>query len=96
MPHGPNSQFAEAERAELARVVEALAKWPRLSRLLEYMGEKVFSGESDHLNEYDLATEVLGRSKTVFNAAEDAIARVETHGSGSAWPSSTKTKEKIT
>lgn len=79
MPQDLNSQFAEAERAELARIVEALAKWPRLSRLLEYMGEKVFSGNSDHLNEYDIATEVLGRSKTVFNAAEDAIARVETH-----------------
>jgi Malectin domain len=79
MPQDPNSQSAEAERAELACVVEALAKWPRLSRLLEYMGEKVFSGDSDHLNEYDIATEVLGRSKTVFNAAEDAIARVETH-----------------
>jgi hypothetical protein len=79
MPQAPHSQFAEAERAELSRVVEALAKWPRLSRLLQYMGEKVFSGESDHLNEYNIATEVLGRSKTVFNAAEDAIARVETH-----------------
>lgn len=79
MPQDPNSQFAEAERAELARIVEALAKWPRLSNLLQYMGEKVFSGESDHLNEYNIATEVLGRSKTIFNAADDAIARVETH-----------------
>ncbi len=73
------AQHAEAERAELERAVEALARWPRLSHLLQYMGEKLFSGELDQINEYNIATEVLGRSKTVFNAAEDAIARVETH-----------------
>jgi len=73
------AQFAAEERAELERVVEALARWPRLSGLLRYMGDKLSSGEVDHLNEYNIATEVLGRSKTVFNAAEDAIARVETH-----------------
>jgi hypothetical protein len=79
MPLDPTAQHAEAERSELERAVEALAKWPRLSRLLKYMGEKLFSGEVDQINEYNIATEVLGRSKTVFNAAEDAIARVETH-----------------
>ena len=79
MPLDPNARPAEAERAELECVVEALAKWSRLSHLLRYMGEKLFSGEVDQLNEYNIATEVLGRSKTVFNAGEDAIARVETH-----------------
>ena len=79
MPPDPNTQPAEAERAELQRVLEALAKWPRLSQLLRFMGEKLFSGAVDEINEYNIATEVLGRSKTVFNAAEDAIARVETH-----------------
>jgi hypothetical protein len=79
MPQDHQFQFVEEERSELERVVEALAKWPRLSALLRYMGAKFFSGEVDQLNEYDIATEVLGRSKTVFNAAEDAIARVETH-----------------
>ena len=79
MPLEPNAPRTEAERAELERVVEALTRWPRLSHLLRYMGEKLFSGDVDHLNEYNIATEVLGRSKTVFNAAEDAIARVETH-----------------
>ncbi len=79
MPPSPNALPSEAERAELERVVEALAKWPRLSQLLRYMGEKLFSGEVGQLNEYNIATQVLGRSKTVFNAAEDAIARVETH-----------------
>src|SRR5690242_7468916 len=79
VPQNPLSQSVDEERAELERVVEALSQWPRLSRLLRYMGEKLFSGEVDQLNEYDIATEVLGRPKTVFNAAEDAIARVETH-----------------
>jgi hypothetical protein len=79
MPQDQNAQPVEAERAELERVVEALARWPRLSGLLQYLGDKYFTGQFDKLNEYDIATEVLGRSKTVFNAAEDAIARVETH-----------------
>lgn len=79
VPQDPSARFAEAERAELESVAEALAKWPRLSRLLRYMGEKLASGEIEQLNEYNIATEVFGRSKTVFNAAEDAIARVEAH-----------------
>src|ERR1700690_21644 len=79
MPQDRSAQSAEAERAELELLVEALARLPRLSALLRYMGEKYFSGDVEQLNEYDIATEVLGRSKTVFNAAEDAIARVETH-----------------
>ena len=79
MPLEHKAQASEAERAELERVVEALARWPRLSQLLRYVGDKLFSGELDQINEYNIATEVLGRSKTVFNAGEDAIARVETH-----------------
>ena len=79
MPEGTNAPLVGAERAELERVVEALARWPRLSGLLRYMGERFFSGQADQLNEYNIATEVLGRSKKVFDAAEDAIARVETH-----------------
>jgi hypothetical protein len=73
------THFSEAERAEFERVVGALAKWPRLSHLLQYMGEKLFTGDAEQLNEYNIATNVLGRSKTVFNSGEDAIARVETH-----------------
>jgi hypothetical protein len=79
MPLHPTAQPDEAERAEFERVVEALARWPRLSQLLGYMGQRLFSGEIDQITEYNIATEVLGRSKTLFNAAEDAIARVETH-----------------
>ena len=79
MPLDRKARPAEAERAELERVVEALSRWPRLSQLLRYIGDRLFSGELDQINEYNIATEVLGRSKTIFNASEDAIARVETH-----------------
>ncbi len=79
MPPDPSAQRAEAERAELECVIRALARWPRLSELLRYMGDKLLSGGVDQINEYNIATEVLGRSKTSFDAAEDAIARVETH-----------------
>ncbi len=68
-----------AERAELETVAEALGRSSRLAHLLRYMGEKCFHGEGDQLTEYNIATEVFGRSKTVFDAGEDAIARVEAH-----------------
>jgi hypothetical protein len=73
------SQVSDAERAELERVLEALIKWPRLVVLLRFMGDKFFSGKADELDEYNIATEVFGRSKNVFDASKDAIARVETH-----------------
>ena len=79
MPEDSKLPSQEAERAELEAVAEALARSPRLSRLVRYLGKKYFQGESDQLHEYNIATEVFGRSKTVFDAGEDAIARVEAH-----------------
>jgi hypothetical protein len=79
MPDNSALTSLEAERAELAAVAEGLSRSPRLSRLLLYLGEKYFQGESDQLHEYNIATEVFGRSKTAFDAGEDAIARVEAH-----------------
>ena len=67
------------EIAELKTVADALGHTSRLATLLRYIGEKYFHGESHQLNEYNIATEVFGRSKTVFDAGEDAIARVEAH-----------------
>ena len=60
-------------------VAAALSGATRLARLLNYIGEKYFAGESDQLHEYGIATEVFGRSKSTFNAGEDAIVRVEAH-----------------
>lgn len=69
----------EEERRELEAVASALANSSRLLRLITYIGEKYFQGETEKLHEYDIATEVFGRSKETFNAGEDAIVRVEAH-----------------
>jgi hypothetical protein len=79
MPENLAPPSPETERAELDAVAEALARSPRLSRLVRYLGDKYFQGESDQLHEYNIASEVFVRSKTVFDAGEDAIARVEAH-----------------
>jgi Malectin domain len=73
-------QFAaESERGEFEAVAEALGRSSRLANLLRYMGEHYLRGESDRLTEYNIATEVFGRSKELFDSGEDAIARVEAH-----------------
>lgn len=76
-------QGAEESRKEeineLNIVVEALARTPRLAKLLRYMGDKYFSGAVQDLTEYNIATEVCGRSTSSFVAGDDAIARVEVH-----------------
>jgi hypothetical protein len=69
----------EEERRELEAVAAALGNSSRLFRLITYIGEKYFQGKTDKLHEYDIATEVFGRSKDTFNAGEDAIVRVEAH-----------------
>ena len=73
------SPTLEAERAELLAVTRALARYPRLVSLAQYLGEMHFSGKREEINEYNIATEVFGRSKTVFNASEDSVVRVEAH-----------------
>jgi hypothetical protein len=79
MPEHSGLVSADEERAELEALVEALGRSSRLAHLLHYIGEKLFAGECGQLNEYTIATEVFGRSKTTFDATEDAIARVEVH-----------------
>ena len=69
----------EEERRELEAVAAALGNSSRLLRLITYIGKKYFKGETDKLHEYDIATEVFGRSKDTFNGGEDAIVRVEAH-----------------
>lgn len=70
---------AEEERAELEVVVESLGRSSRLANLLQYIGQRYFAGQGDELSEYVIATEVFGRSRSTFDASEDAIARVEAH-----------------
>lgn len=69
----------EEERREFEAVAAALANSSRLLRLLAYIGDRYFCGELDQLQEYNIATEVFGRSKATFNAGDDAIVRVEFH-----------------
>ena len=69
----------DPEYAELEAVTKALSRCPRLSHLALYLGQMYFAGKSNEINEYNIATEVLGRSKTAFDAGQDAIARVELH-----------------
>lgn len=73
------SRLADTQRAELELVLAALARKPRLANLLRYLAEKSFQGKSNEINEYSIATEVFGRSKTQFDTTKDAIARVEAH-----------------
>ena len=73
------SALKEDERRELDAVSVALGNSSRLLRLITFIGEKYLRGETDNLREYDIATEVFGRSKETFYGGEDAIVRVEAH-----------------
>jgi hypothetical protein len=66
------------ERQEVAAVMAALERAPKLANLMHYLAEKYFAGEVEQLTEYNIATEVFERKKTSFVASEDAVARVET------------------
>jgi len=67
----------ESERAEWEAVVAALSRTPRLAKLLCYIGELYFQNRSNEINEFQLATNVFGRSEKVFDPTRDSIARVE-------------------
>jgi hypothetical protein len=73
------SQLMDSERAELELVLAALARTPRLDHFLRFIAERYFENRIDEINEYSIATEVLGRSKSSFDASRDSIARVEAH-----------------
>jgi len=70
---------ADLEHQELEIVQAALAKTPRLAKLLGYLAQRYFDGAADRLTEFNIATQVFGRDPQSFIASEDAIARVETH-----------------
>lgn len=68
-----------SEQAELELVLGALARTPRLADTLKYLADRYFQGRHDEINEYNIATEVYGRSKATFDASRDSIARVEAY-----------------
>lgn len=53
----------EEARDELEIVAASLARTPRLEALLRYLARWYFDGETDHLTEYNIATDVFGRKK---------------------------------
>lgn len=67
-----------SERAELEVMLSALARNPRLAKLLKFVAERALQGKTEEINEYTIATEVFDRSKTTFDGSTDSIARVET------------------
>jgi hypothetical protein len=71
--------YIDSEHKALETVEAALAKTPRLAKLLCYLVRHYFDGTTDRLTEFNIATEVFGRNPETFIASEDAIARVETH-----------------
>lgn len=68
-----------SERAELEVMLSALARNPRLAKLLKFIAERALQGKAEEINEYTIATEVFDRSKTTFDGSTDSIARVETY-----------------
>jgi hypothetical protein len=67
----------EGERAELERVLASrgFSRAPALSRILAYVCEKHFQGESKSIKEYNIAVDALGRPPH-FNSSADTIVRV--------------------
>ncbi|MGE5647679.1 MAG: malectin domain-containing carbohydrate-binding protein [Acidobacteriota bacterium] len=68
----------DQQRAELEEVLSSaiFRKAPNQSRLLRYLCEYHFSGNSEPLKEHQIAVEALGR-KTDFDQRENSIVRVE-------------------
>jgi len=79
MDHVFASHSQTSERAELELVLASLARNPRLANLLSFLAERYFQERTEEINEYNIATEVFGRSKTSFDASRDSIARVEAY-----------------
>lgn len=72
------SNTVEQERGELHAVLESdlFVRSPTLAHLLSYLCEKMFAGEGDHIKEYSIAVDVLGRRDT-FDQDIDSIVRVQ-------------------
>ncbi|MGC1160057.1 MAG: hypothetical protein WA891_19860, partial [Acidobacteriaceae bacterium] len=74
----PKPVELEAWREELRVLLEARAfrQAPTLARLLEYLCEKRFAGESNQIKEYSIGVEVFRRG-AAFDQETDSIVRVE-------------------
>ena len=70
----------EREREALQAILASpeISRSPNLSRILSYLCEKYFAGESAQVKEYHIALEALGRQAD-FDQKKDSIVRVEMH-----------------
>jgi hypothetical protein len=68
----------DEQRAELKTVLESeeFTRAPTLARLLSYLCERVFAGETDRIKEYSVGVDVFRRG-TAFDQESDSIVRVE-------------------
>jgi len=73
-----DSAHVEELRAELQLILQSpsFSRSPGLSRLLSYLCEKTFAGESDRIKEYSVALDVFGRQES-FDQESDSIVRVQ-------------------
>jgi hypothetical protein len=78
-PKSPVLPFSR-EREGLSALLQSgeFSRSPNLEKILIYLCEKCFVGESASIKEYHLATEVLGRPES-FDPKRDSIVRVELH-----------------
>jgi len=70
----------EAERQEYEWLLTSgvLGRSDNLARVLKYICEEHFQGRDDHIKEYTIAVEALGR-RTAFDPQTDTIVRVTVH-----------------
>jgi hypothetical protein len=69
---------AEAEEVRVLLCSEVFLRSPNLARLLKYLCSNHFSEKKEHLNEYRIGVEALGRSSD-FDPAKNSSVRVEVH-----------------
>lgn len=76
----PGNDPRESERQALAAVLssELFDRSKSLSRVLTYICQRHFEGQSSEIKEYSIAVEALGRPAD-FDQKKDAIVRVEMH-----------------
>jgi len=72
----PVTYLAEREELEAVLRSRAFVRAPRLAQLLEYLCEKVFTGETAQIKEYSIGVELFGRGDE-FDQNADSIVRVE-------------------
>lgn len=74
---GSGNLEIERQRAELKEVLSSplFSRAPALSRILAYVCEKYFQGQTDSIKEYTIAVEALGRPPD-FKSSSDTIVRV--------------------